>query len=137
MGYLEAADRVEDGYIVAPVDIDGDGRQDLVLRNTDPAPRHSYNPVTVLRNQLDGQAVTLSLKPTQGTAMGARVTAWVNGKPLMREVRSVNGAVQAEPVAYLGLAGAAGVDRVEIRWPDGSVQQVGALAAGRHTIAQK
>ena len=137
VGYLEAADRVEDGYIVAPVDIDGDGRQDLVLRNTDPAPRHSYNPVTVLRNQLDGQAVTLSLQASQGTAMGARVTAWVNGKPLVREVRSVNGAVQAEPVAYVGLAGAAGVDRVEIRWPDGSVQQIGALQAGSHTIAQK
>ena len=37
VGFLEGADRVEDGYIVAPVDVNNDGLQDLVLRNTDPA----------------------------------------------------------------------------------------------------
>ena len=36
VGYLENADRIEDGYIVTPFDVDNDGRQDLVL-NTDPA----------------------------------------------------------------------------------------------------
>ena len=136
VGYLEGADNIEDGYIVAPVDINGDGRQDLVLRNTDPAPRHTYAPVQALLNQADGSAVTLSFDATQGTAIGAKVTALVGGKQLVREVRSVNGAVQAEPVAYFGLGDASAVESVEVRWPDGTVQQLGALDAGQHRVTK-
>ena len=136
VGFLEGADRIEDGYIAAPVDIDLDGRQDLVLRNTDPAPRNSYAPVVVLKNQFEGAAATLSLQAKGGTAIGAKVTGTVSGRPLLREVRSVNGAVQAEPVAYFGLGGASEVQDLEVRWPDGSVQKVGTLAAGRHVIVQ-
>ena len=40
------ADRIEDGYIVASIDIDNDGRQDLA-HNTDPA-QNSYAPVVLL-----------------------------------------------------------------------------------------
>jgi hypothetical protein len=134
VGWLEGADRVEDGYIAAPVDIDGDGLQDLVLRNTDPALGQRYSPVLVLRNQLAGKAVTLALKGPGGTAVGARVEAKVGGRTLVRELRSVNGAVQAEPVAWLGLGDAAGVDAVTIRWPNGQVQELGPLAAGHHVI---
>ncbi len=132
VGYLEGADRVEDGYIVAPVDIDGDGRQDLVLRNTDPAPTHSYAPVLALRNQLDGKALTVHLKGKGGNVdgMGARVIATMGDRTLVREVRGVAGAVQAEPVAYFGMADAAQVDRLEVIWPGGERQVLTNLAPG-------
>ena len=89
-----------------------------------------------LLNQADGSAVTLSFDATQGTAIGAKVTALVGGKQLVREVRSVNGAVQAEPVAYFGLGDASAVESVEVRWPDGTVQQLGTLDAGQHRVTK-
>ena len=39
VGYLENADRLEDGYIVAALDIDNDGRQDLVIEKYRPSIR--------------------------------------------------------------------------------------------------
>ena len=138
VGYLEGADRVEDGYIVAPVDIDGDGRQDLVLRNTDPAPTVNYRPVIALHNQLGGEALSVRLTSPSGNTdgLGARVIATIGDRTLVREVRGVAGAVQAEPVAYFGLDGATRVDRIEVVWPGGERQVVTNVAAGSVEIAR-
>lgn len=139
VGYLENADRAEDGYIVAPVDFDNDGRQDLVLRNTDPAPEHRYQPVVALQNTLPGNALTVKLtdegRNTDG--LGARVIATVGEQTITREIRGVVGAIQAEPVAYIGLGDATQVDRLEIVWPGGDRQVVEGIASGNIEIARK
>ena len=122
VGYLENADRQEDGYIVAPVDINNDGIQDLVLRNTDPAPENSYPSVIALQNTLNANAVNISLEGTNSNrdGIGAMVTAKIGDQTILREVRSVNGAVQTQAGAYIGLGNATQIDRLEIRWPSGA-----------------
>jgi hypothetical protein len=129
VGYLENADRIEDGYIVASVDIDNDGRQDLVLRNTDPALGNSYPPVLLLRNnQENGSYACVHVDQLSNkNPFGAKVYAEVNGKKLVREIRSVNGAVQAEPVATFGLGSATSAKNVEVHWPDGKIDQLGTI----------
>ena len=111
VGFLEGVDRIEDGYIVAPVDINNDGLQDLVLRNTDPAKEQSFQPVIALENQFDGNTLSVKLHSDSGNTdgLGARVTVRIGEQIISREIRSVTGAVQSEPVAYFGLGSA---DRV-------------------------
>ena len=125
VGFLEGVDRIEDGYIVAPVDINNDGLQDLVLRNTDPAKERSFQPVIALENQLEGNTLSVKLHSDSGNTdgLGARVTVRIGEQIISREIRSVTGAVQSEPVAYFGLGTADRVDSVTVTWP-GGVQQV-------------
>ena len=77
VGYLENADRLEDGYIVAAVDIDNDGRQDLVMRNTDPALEHSYAPVVLLRNTQENANTACVKLDGKQNPVGAKVFAEV------------------------------------------------------------
>ena len=115
VGYLENADRIEDGYIVAPVDINNDGKQDLVLRNTDPAPENSYPSVVALRNTFDAGSVNVLVKGTSSNfdGVGTVVKATIGDKTILREIRSVNGAVQTQASAYIGLGDASVIDRLE------------------------
>ena len=41
-----------------------------------------------------------------------------------REVRSVNGAVQAEPNAFIGMPAGATLESLKVQWADGSVQDL-------------
>ena len=139
VGFLEGVDRVEDGYIIAPVDVDGDGKQDMVMRNTDPAKEHSFQPVIALKNQLDGNALKVKLNSPEGNTdgLGARVTAYIGDTIVSREIRSVSGAVQGEPVAYIGLGNATGVDRLVVTWPGGQQQEVQNVEMGTTVITRQ
>jgi hypothetical protein len=139
VGYLEGADRLEDGYVIAPADVDLDGRQDLVLRNCDPAPGIEMATVVLLRNQLaNTHSLAVSLIGVQSNrdGLGAVVTATVNGRRLVREIRSTNGAVQGEPVAFFGLGEAEAVDHLRIRWPSGEVQDFAQVGQGRVRLTE-
>ncbi|MDP3213475.1 MAG: CRTAC1 family protein [Deltaproteobacteria bacterium] len=132
VGYLEGADAQEDGYVIAPADIDADGRQDLVLRNCDPAPGRRYETVSVLHNVgASGHSLRVSARgESNSDGFGATVTVWVGDRRIVREIRAVSGAAQGEPGAFIGLGTAQRADRVEIRWPDGRVQNLGSVPAG-------
>ena len=136
VAYLEGVDRIEDGYIIAPVDVDGDGLQDMVMRNTDPALEQSFQPVIALKNQLPANTLTVNLHSTQGNTdgLGARVTAYIGESVISREIRSVSGAVQGEPTAYFGLGNATRVDRLVVTWPGGQTQEVQNVEMGALTI---
>jgi hypothetical protein len=139
VGFFEDADRTEDGYVVAMADMDGDGVQDMFLRNTDPSPSMRYSSVTVLRNRRAGQntlTVALQAKGANRDAIGATVSAIVDGRPAVREIRATTGATQGEPVAYFGLGTAKSVTGVEVRWPSGKTEAFGTKAAGRQTLVE-
>jgi hypothetical protein len=139
VGYLENADRAEDGYVIAVADIDADGRQDLFLRHCDPAPGRSFETVTLLRNTSEtGKSLNVYLqgKRSNRDGFGAKVTAWIGDRRIVREVRAVSGATQGEPSAFVGLGNAEKADRIEVRWPSGQVQTFKNVPAGRVSLRE-
>ena len=90
VGYLEGADCIEDGYIVSPVDIDNNGTQDLVLRNTDPAIGYDYDPVVLLMNQSKNKSIEVLFEGTR-SPLGAKVIA---------EFESANNQIQTITIHY-------------------------------------
>ena len=134
VGYVEGATGSRTA-IVAPVDIDNDGVQDRAAQHR-PGAGNTYAPVIALRNQLDRNALTVALQGKDGNVdgIGARVVAHVGGQKIVREVRGVAGAVQAEPVAYFGLGDASKVDRLEVVWPGGETQVLTDVTAGQAVV---
>ena len=51
-------------------------------RNTDPAPEQNFKPVIALKNQLEGNSLTVALHSEQGNTdgLGARVTVHMGDK---------------------------------------------------------
>ncbi len=136
VGYLLGADRVEDGYVVSLADVDGDGNQDMILRNGDPAPGRSFGSVSLLLNKTPRKghrSLTAFVEGDKSNrdGIGARVTVWVGGRKIVREVSGPTGASQSEPVAFFGLGSADSVDQLEVRWPSGLTETFEGVMAGR------
>jgi len=102
-------------------DLDLDGRLDLVLNNSDSAP-------AVLRNVSDAKGHWLRLRlvgdpakksPRDATGATIHLTA---GKLRQRADLTSGGSYisQNDPCVLFGLGQSAKVDRLEVRWPDGS-----------------
>lgn len=111
-------------------DIDGDGDLDVLLTQAGGAP-------LLLRNESELHHNWLRLKligsKTNRDAIGAMVTARVDGKTLTRQVMPTRSYLsQSELPVTLGLGKATSIEELTIRWPDGSVQKVDGLAINKN-----
>jgi hypothetical protein len=127
------ADRAQETIVW--LDYDRDGDLDLyVAEEQEPArlfrnTAADVNHVLVIELEADGIR----------DATGARVTIETSAGTQLREVTSGNGHYNPQPprAQYFGLGGDRCADDVTIRWPDGTVQNLGAVAADRIlTVAQ-
>ncbi|PIR15064.1 MAG: hypothetical protein COV48_16455, partial [Elusimicrobia bacterium CG11_big_fil_rev_8_21_14_0_20_64_6] len=141
VGYVTGSDRIEDGYVAAIADMDGDGTVDLVLRNADPPSlAWSYAPVTVLKNRslAKNKMLAVHLKGVDGgsSAFGAQVTVEVAGRKQMQEIRSVKGCVQDEQAAFFGVGEAKTIDTLEVVWPSGVKDRFKDVKPGRILVRE-
>ncbi|QEL13516.1 CRTAC1 family protein [Limnoglobus roseus] len=118
------------GRGLALADYDNDGRVDLYLAD-------SGGKAVLLHNegQTPNHWIRLELVGTKSNrdAVGAKVTFQVGGRTIVRHREAGGSYLSAhDPRLLVGLGPAERVDRIEIRWPSGLVQQFEALA-GDHS----
>lgn len=121
IGVASGAGRREDGRAVAVVDLDRDGRLDLVIAN------FYRRPVVILRNQGigDGAWLGVRLRGTRSNrfGVGARVTLRSKERQWVQEVSAGNGLMSSQPSElHFGL-GATEEVSMSILWPGGELQE--------------
>ena len=120
----------------AYADLDGDGDVDVVLVENGGPARVYLNPLNdpkrSVRVKLQGAG------KSNRDAVGARVTATIGGRPLTQQVSGGQSYLSAsEKTLTFGLGGAAKIDTLEIRWPDGATQTMQDVPGGaRLTVKQ-
>ncbi|MCU0256106.1 MAG: CRTAC1 family protein [Vicinamibacterales bacterium] len=99
-------------------DFDDDGNVDLVVVHTSGPPHLLRSGGGTGNNWLKVDART---RGGRRTAIGARVTVVAGGRTQFQDVIGVNGYLsQGDARAHFGLGRAEKVERVQVRWPDGT-----------------
>jgi len=128
VGYVNGADRKEDGRGLSIMDYDVDGRPDVMLRNY-------KQPAQLLHNVgVGGHWLEIKLIGSKSNrdAVGARITVRSGDLSQLREVHAGSGYLSGSSlVQHFGLGDRTRVDSVEIRWPSGITTRAEDLTADR------
>lgn len=126
------------GRGLAVGDLDGDGRQDVVINNLDAAP-------TVLRNVADGKNHWLCIKMIGDTAkntpkdaIGTKVFVTANGiRQRFDVVSGASYASQNDQHVFVGLGAATKIDKLEINWAGGATETVNISEVDKDLIIEE
>ena len=120
--FASGSDLDSDSRSVIAADFDNDGAPDLLVGSV------GGGPLRLFRNRLpQTERVRLSLRGQQSprSGIGARVTAWIGERRIVRDIFPSNGCQGQGPAACSIGAGPAGkIDRIRIRWPSGTTQDL-------------
>lgn len=123
----QGLDKVSRG--LAAADYDNDGDLDLLVTN-------NGDRIDLLKNVGGSSQSSLLIKLVARTSapdgIGARVTATLGSRALLREVKAGSSYLsQSDTRVHLGLGGATVVDRLQVRWPGGATEDLRNVAAGQ------
>lgn len=126
-----------DSRAIAAIDIDLDGSQDMIIANQN-------GPVKIYKNRVreDHNWISFDLEGTASnhSAIGATIRlVWdEDGRQVIKEVSGGDAfSSQSQRAVHFGLKQTERIDRVEIRWPSGSVQTIENPEINKiHTIAE-
>src|ERR1035438_5396895 len=128
--FLDGLDLQTNGRAVAAFDANGDGALDLYVRSVG-APEALF--LGSRKNPDAEHFLRLRLKGTRGKdntdGLGASVTATLpGGRVLVRESGYASGYLSTgSPIVHLGLGPATRIEKLVIRWPSGTVQDLGSV----------
>jgi hypothetical protein len=110
---------------IATADLDGDGRLDLVINNTDSKPTLLRNIAIGAGHWLEVRLVGDVTKKSPRDAIGA-IVYLTTGKLRRRQdvISGASYASQNDMTVHFGLGASTTVDKLEIKWPDGSSETV-------------
>jgi hypothetical protein len=132
VSFLGGADHDGDGRCVVAADFRNNGRLDLIVRQVGGGPLLCYQNEFPQRHYLE---VSLHGSRSNRQGIGARLTAEVGGRRLVRELYPINTFRSQAPCrVHFGLGDAPRVDRLTIRWPSGRVQVLDNVAGDRHVL---
>jgi hypothetical protein len=135
VSFLTGTDNIGDGRSVVAGDFRNVGRLDLLTRNVGGGSLMLYENNFPQQHYLK---VSLRGRKSNRLGVGARLTAHVNGRRLVREMYPINTyRSQAANLVHFGLAQAERVDRLEIRWPSGKVQVLTDIKADAHIVVDE
>ncbi|MGI8603564.1 MAG: ASPIC/UnbV domain-containing protein [Verrucomicrobiales bacterium] len=130
LSLLSGADHKSDGRAAALFDYNRDGRTDIAVASTN-------KPTLLLwKNELRLPRGVVAFRLIGGPgsnrdAIGARLTARVGSRTILRELHAGEGnAAQNSKTILVGLGDATAADSVTIRWPSGHHQEIGRAPAG-------
>jgi predicted nucleotidyltransferase len=115
-------------------DFDNDGDLDVLVSVIDD------RPILLRNDSAGGRWITFRLEGTASnrSAIGARVTIQAGSRRQVAEVRSGGSYIsQNDTRVHFGLGTAATVDRVTVRWPNGTVETFGSAAADRFYVVRE
>ncbi len=132
MGYLTGSDGVEDGRGMGFLDADQDGDLDIAINNY-------LQPARLLINQAprENHWIRFRLQGTRSnrSAIGARVVLEHGARRQVREVTSTAGYLSGQSLTlHFGLGLDREVDRVTVRWPSGTVEELRNLRADQMVL---
>ncbi len=106
-------------------DLDNDGRLDVVLNNTDSKPTVLANINPAVGHWISFRLMAEFVKNSRRDAVGAVVYVTTGKLRQRRDLISGNSyASQNDQTLHFGLGAATAIDKVEIKWPDGSVETI-------------
>ena len=109
-------------------DVDGDGGVDVLVANRD-GPAHLYMNAVAQR----GHWLIARIVDEHGRdALGASARFSLGGRRVRRDVKPAYSYMSSsDPRVHVGLGRRTSVDEVQVRWPDGTSEAFGPLAADR------
>ena len=118
-------------------DLDLDGDLDLVVNNVN-APASLYlNRTDALHPERRALRIELAGEGMNTGGIGARVEVWTGGAAQTRDAVPVRGFQSSvDPALVVGLGARETADSIRVRWPDGRVQTLRDVPAGRLTLHQ-
>lgn len=135
ISHLTGADNDGDGRAVVAADFRNLGMMDLVVRQAGGGPLLLYENRLPHKHYLK---VSLRGHSSNRLGIGARLTAVVNGQPLVRELFPANSFRSQSPnIVHFGLGDSEKVESLTIRWPSGKVQILKDLGGDRHIVVDE
>ncbi|HEY3102841.1 MAG TPA: CRTAC1 family protein [Pyrinomonadaceae bacterium] len=117
---------------IAIGDLDGDGRLDVVINNADAQPTVLKNVGTPVGHWLELRLIGDVSKKSPRDAVGAIVYV-TTGKLRQRQdvISGSSYASQNDMTLHFGLGAATAIDKLEIKWPDGTTETINVTGIDR------